>query len=58
MHLLVEALLRAYAVSLALLCLSGAAPVVEVSGWEPDDGRLVLTCPQGSCDGAPRARRA
>lgn len=36
------ALLRAYAVLLALLATSGTVPPpVEVTGWEPDDGALV-----------------
>ena len=48
---LVAAPLRAYAVSLCLVTLSGAVPApCEVTGYEPDEGRLVLrSCPSGSC---------
>lgn len=48
---LVAALLRAYALSLSLVTLSGAVPApCEVTGYEPDEGRLVSAgCPSGSC---------
>lgn len=38
-------------VGIVLLCLSGASPVAEVSGWDEYEGALAASCPQGSCEG-------
>lgn len=52
MRILVAALVRCYALSLALICLSGASPRVCEVSWEPDAGALaaVAGCPSGSCE--------
>lgn len=39
MRFMLAALVRCYALSLALVCLSGASPRVCEVSWEPDAGR-------------------